>query len=95
MRRCFSVSWIYFDFSRLFLGPLGRRLLVVFGKLIIPDLGSLWHSLHAESLLLLEPGLSASPSVPLGPDSARNFDSADSAGFISFRYSGYDCDKNI
>ena len=58
MRRCFRFLGCILIFLGCFLGLWDVFYWLFFGKFIIPDLGSLWHSIHAESLLLLEPGVS-------------------------------------
>ena len=58
MRRCFRLFGWGLVFSGIFLGLWDIVCWLFFSNLSTPDIGSLWHSFHAKSLLLLEPAVS-------------------------------------
>ena len=58
MGRCFRLCGWGLVFSGIFLGLWDIVCWLFFSKFSMPDIGSLWHSFHPESLLLLEPAVS-------------------------------------
>ena len=58
MRRCLRLFGQGLVFSGIFLGLWDVVCWLLFGSFSIPDIGSLWYRLDAESLLLLEPAVS-------------------------------------
>ena len=58
MRRYLRLFGQGLVFSGIFLGLWDVVCWLLFGRFSIPDIGSLWYRLHAESLLLLEPAVS-------------------------------------
>ncbi len=57
MGRCFRLFGWGLVFLGIFLGLWDIVCWLFFSKFSVPDIGLLWHSFHAESLLLLEPAI--------------------------------------